>query len=49
METKELSTVASVVMKVGELYFVDLPNVSSLSSEIQFGTESGNLKRNIMV
>ena len=32
--TEDLSTVSSVVMKVGELYAVDLPNVSSLSSEI---------------
>ena len=28
---KDLATVSSVVMKVGELYAVDLPNVSSLS------------------
>ena len=31
---EDLSTVSSVVMKVGELYAVDLPDVSSLSSEI---------------
>ena len=32
--TEELSTVSGVVMKVGALYAVDLPNASSLSSEI---------------
>ena len=32
--TEDLSTVSSVVMEVGELYDVDLPNSSSLSSEI---------------
>ena len=31
---EDLATVSSVVMKVGELYAVDLPNVSSLSGEI---------------
>ena len=37
------------VMKVGKLYAVDLPNVSSLSSEITTGIPSGNLKRMTMV
>ncbi len=32
--TEDLSTVESVSMKVGELYAVDLPDVSSLSAEI---------------
>ena len=32
--TDDLATVSSVVMKVGDLYAVDLPNVSSLSGEI---------------
>ena len=32
--TEDLATVSSVVMKVGELYAVALPNVSSLSSPI---------------
>ena len=29
--TEDLATVSIVVMKVGELYAVELPNVSSLS------------------
>ena len=32
--TEDLSTASSVVMKVGELYAVDLPNMFSLSGEI---------------
>ena len=32
--TEDLASVSSVVMKVGELYAVDFPNVSSLSGEI---------------
>ena len=32
--TEDLAAVSSVVMKVGQLYAVDLPNVSSLSGEI---------------
>ena len=32
--TEALATVSSMVMKVGELYDVDLPNVTSLSGEI---------------
>ena len=32
--TEDLATVSSVVMKVGELYAVDLPNVPSLSGEV---------------
>ena len=32
--TEDLATVSSVVMKVGELCAVDLPNMSSLSGEI---------------
>ena len=32
--TEDLATVYSVVVKVGELYAVDLPNVSSHSGEI---------------
>ena len=32
--TENLATVSSVVMKVAELYAVDLPYVSSLSGEI---------------
>ena len=47
--TEDLATVSSVVMKVGELYDVDLPNVFSLNGEIHTGTPSGNLKRKIMV
>ena len=31
---EDLATVSSVVLKVGELYAVDLPNVYSLSGEI---------------
>ena len=31
LATEDLATVSSVVMKVGELYAVELPNVSSLS------------------
>ena len=34
LATEALATVSSVVMKVGELYAVDLPNVSSHSGEI---------------
>ena len=34
MVPKDLATVSSVVMKVVELYAVDLPNLSSLSGEI---------------
>ena len=33
---EDLATVSSVVMEVGELYAVDLPNVSSLSGEIHY-------------
>ena len=32
--TEDLATVSSVVIKVGELYAVDLPNISSFSGEI---------------
>ena len=32
--TEDLATVSSVVMKVGELYAVDLPNMSSVSGEV---------------
>ena len=32
--TEDLATVSSVVMKVGQLYAIDLPNVPSLCGEI---------------
>lgn len=42
---EELSPVTSVMMRVGDLYVVDLPNASCLISEVHDGYTKLNLKR----
>ena len=47
--TEDLATVSSVVMKVGELYAADLPNISSLSGEIHNWYTKWKSEEKIMV